>query len=155
MRIEIPGREVLNIENIIFDYNGTLAVDGLIKKSIKENLRKLSEEFNVYVLTADTYGSAKNECEKLNMNLKTFPKENAGTSKNEILSSIGKNKTICIGNGFNDVLMCKNSALSIGILDEEGISSALISSVDIVARGIETAIEIILNKNRIIATLRN
>lgn len=155
MNIEIPGREVINIKNIIFDYNGTLAVDGLIKETIKEDLKKLSKEYNVYVLTADTYGSAKEQCEMLGIKLKTFPKENAGLSKDEILKSLGENETICVGNGFNDVLMCKRSILSIGILDEEGISSSLITSVDIVAKGIESALKIIINKNRIIATLRS
>lgn len=155
MKVDIPGRESIEVRNIIFDYNGTIAVDGLIKESIKEDLGKLSKEFNVYVLTADTYGSAKSQCESLGIEVVTFPRENASIFKNEFLERLGKNQTICVGNGFNDIEMCKNAVLSIGILDREGIASSLILSVDIVASGIESAIEIILNKNRIIATLRS
>lgn len=154
MIIDIPGKGVLNIKNVVFDYNGTIAVNGIIKESIKENLIKLKEEVNIYVLTADTYGFAKAECEKLGIKILTFPKEGAGKFKDEIVEGIGYENTICVGNGFNDIEMCKKAALSIGVIDEEGIASSLIGCTDIIANGIESAINILLNKNRVIATLR-
>ncbi len=42
--VEIPGRDNLNIKNIVFDYNGTVAEDGIIATQTKENLKKISEK---------------------------------------------------------------------------------------------------------------
>ena len=36
IEIHIPGREPLFIENVVMDYNGTLAVDGILPESVKE-----------------------------------------------------------------------------------------------------------------------
>lgn len=155
MIISIPGRNDINIKNIIFDYNGTIAVNGEIKESIKENLKKLSFIFNVYVLTADTYGTAKKCCSEIGINILTFPRENASEFKYNKLMEIGKDNTICIGNGFNDIKMCSSAALSIGVIEGEGISTALINSTDILVKSIDDAINILMDKNKIIATLRS
>ena len=34
--IEIPGREPLRIDHVVLDYNGTVAVDGLLLKGAGE-----------------------------------------------------------------------------------------------------------------------
>lgn len=155
MVINIPGKRELNVKNVVFDYNGTIAVNGFIKSEIKVKLNELSKILNIYVLTADTYGTAKKECESLGINIRTFPRENAAKCKREILEDLGTNETICVGNGYNDIEMCKYATLSIGVMEAEGICSALISSTDILVRSIEEAIELLLNTNRIIATLRS
>ena len=49
---------------------------------------------NIYVLTADTYGSAAMECQGLNLTLKTFPKDNADDYKAKIVNELGKDKHI-------------------------------------------------------------
>ncbi len=153
--IKIPGRENIHIENIIFDYNGTIAINGKIKESIKESVKKLTTLYKVYVLTADTYKTAEKECKEIGIILKTFPRENAGEFKKNILLEVGKTTTICVGNGFNDIKMCKESILSIGVIEEEGMCSKLFLHTDIVVKSIESALNILLDKNKIIATLRN
>lgn len=59
MKIEIPGYKELNLRYLVLDYNGTIAMGGKIKESVKERIRKLAEEMDIIVLTADTYGTAK------------------------------------------------------------------------------------------------
>jgi soluble P-type ATPase len=49
---------------------------------------------NVYVLIADTYGSAAMECQDLNLTLKNFPKDNADDYKAKIVNELGKDKLI-------------------------------------------------------------
>ncbi len=39
--VEIPGRDNLNIKNVVFDYNGTVAEDGIMSLDTKENLKKI------------------------------------------------------------------------------------------------------------------
>ncbi|MEG0371042.1 MAG: ATPase P [Clostridium sp.] len=155
MLINIPGRGEINIEYIIFDYNGTIAVNGSIKEDIKEKLSKINNIVNTIVLTADTYGSAKRECDKVGLTTKIFPKENAGEFKKDIVQGLGAKRCLCIGNGYNDIGMCSIAVLSIGVIEGEGMCSSLINNTDIVVSSIDSALDIILNKERIIATLRN
>ena len=66
MIIEIPGYKTLDLDYLVLDYNGTIAVDGLIPPAIKERLLLLGDSFKLYVLTADTHGTAAAMCDGLN-----------------------------------------------------------------------------------------
>jgi len=153
--VDIPGRGKLEIENVVFDYNGTIAVDGIISKSTKEYISKIKEKLNVFIATADTFGTVREQCKELNINIKTYPKENAGNEKRKLVQELNGNKTICIGNGFNDIKMFEESCLSICIIGEEGCNGKLIAHSDIVVKSIEDAFNLLVNPNRIKATLRN
>lgn len=155
IKYEIPGRDNIEIQNIVFDYNGTIAIDGKLIDGVKELINKLSQDVNIYVLTADTYGTVKEECKDIEAKVLTFPTENAGQSKREIVMDLGGNNTICLGNGFNDIPMFEESILSIAIIEGEGAAGKLLAKTDIVARSIIEALGILLNKNMIKATLRN
>ncbi len=63
MRIEIPGYKILQLDTLLLDYNGTVALDGQIPLSVRERLASLSEEFKIYILTADTHGTAAKQCQ--------------------------------------------------------------------------------------------
>lgn len=151
---EIPGRDNIEVQNIVFDYNGTIAVDGKLIDGVEGLINKLAEDVSIYILTADTYGTVEKECMGINGKILTFPKENAGKSKKEIVKSLGGN-TICLGNGYNDIPMFEQAALSIAIIEGEGASGKLLAKADIVVRSIFEALTILLNKNMIKATLRN
>ena len=86
ININVPERCTYPIENIVFDYNGTIAVNGSISSSTREKISLLCDMANIYVLTADTYGSAAKECEGLNLKLKTFPKGDAADFKAKIVN---------------------------------------------------------------------
>lgn len=152
--IEIPGREGLNISNIVFDYNGTLAVNGKMKQSTIDLLIELKNLADVYILTADTYGTVKRECMDLGVEVMTFPKEGAAKFKKEIVERL-PGESICIGNGYNDIEMFKIAALSIGVIEKEGLSGKLLAYSDIVVNSIDDAFNLILNTERIKATLRS
>lgn len=152
---EIPGRDNIEVQNIVFDYNGTIAVDGRLIPGVEELINKLSEKVNIYILTADTYGTVEKECLKINAKVLTFPKVNAGESKKNVVAELGRNNTICIGNGYNDIPMFKEAILSIAIIEGEGMSGKLLGYADIVSKSIIEALEIVLSKDMIKATLRN
>lgn len=154
INIKIPGRCDYTIENIVFDYNGTIAVNGKIEQSVKEKISILCNMANVYVLTADTYGSAAKECKGLNLTLKTFPNDNAADHKAKIVNELGKDKTMCFGNGYNDIKMFEIAVLAVAVLEKEGICSAILKESDIMVKSIEDGINLLLNPNALIATLR-
>lgn len=152
---DIPGTGEIRIENIVFDYNGTVAVDGKLIDGVKESLVKLKNYANIYILTADTYGTVEAQCNNLGIDVKTFPKENAGLFKKEIVEKLGAKNTICVGNGVNDVEMFKICGISIATVEGEGCSGKLLIHTDIAVKSIEEAVELILSKDRMKATLRN
>ncbi|NLL19559.1 MAG: HAD family hydrolase [Clostridia bacterium] len=152
---EIPGRGTIRIKNIVFDYNGTIAVDGKLLAGVKELIQQLKLKVNIYILTADTYGTVAQECSSLGIETMSFPQGAASQAKKEVVLKLGAENTMCIGNGYNDIEMCKTAALSIGVIEQEGCCSKLLLHTDIVATSIKNALEIILNPDRVKATLRN
>ena len=155
MIINIPGREVLDIRTIVFDFNGTLATDGKLSDSVKAKLFKLAQSYELYVLTADTYGSAARECEGLPVVLKTFDSEGATAFKAQITAELGPANCACLGNGFNDMGMFKEAALAIGVLGDEGIYAGLVGQADILVKSIDDGLDLFLNTDRITAALRS
>ena len=151
MIIDIPNFKEIEIKNIVFDYNGTIAVDGKLIDEVREFFKH--SKFNVFVITADTFGSVKTELEEFkNVNVIILNTTNHTKEKAEFVMSL-KN-TIAIGNGNNDSLMLKEAEIGICVIGKEGASSKSIMNSDIVVKDIKDAINLIENPKRIIATLR-
>lgn len=153
IKVDIPGRGKYEIENAVFDYNGTVAVNGDMSKNTQKNLKKLSEYVNIYILTADTYGTVKKKCENLPVSVEVFPTHDAADYKEKIVSSLS-GQSICFGNGYNDIKMFDVADLSICIIEGEGCAGKLLSHSDIIVKSIDDAFELVFNTNRIKATLR-
>ena len=154
MKVDIPGYKILNLEYLLLDYNGTIAVDREIPAAVKEKLLSLSKTFKIYVLTADTHGTAAQRCADLPVEIKTFPNGTAMQSKLAIAKSLGLEKCAAVGNGRNDCLMCKECVLSIAIAGREGASGRLISQADVCVTSIVDGLELLEKPKRLIATLR-
>ena len=154
MKIEIPGFKVLNIKYLVLDYNGTIALDGCIADAVKERLKNLSKELEIYVLTADTHGTAASMCEGLPVTIMTFPGDAARFEKVRILIERGEEQCAAVGYGRNDVLMCREAALSIAVMGEEGAYGKLIAETDVCVTSILDGLDLLENPKRLIATLR-
>lgn len=154
MKIVIPEYKTLTLDTIFLDFNGTIAVDGVVPEGVKERLRILAEEFRIYVLTADTHGNAKEQCEDIPVILHTFPTGNARDYKKEIVKSMGSRHCVAIGNGRNDELMLREAALSIGVMDREGMSGGIFRTADLCVRSMEDALDLLIYPGRVIAGLR-
>ena len=153
IRIEIPGRNALEIEHVLLDYNGTIAVDGALAPGAADAIRQLAQQAHVAVLTADTYGSAHAQCDPLGVEVVTFPRADAAQFKQEYASGLS-GQIACLGNGFNDVEMFEESDLRIAILDTEGTYAGLISHADVLARSVAEGLELLLKTDGLRATLR-
>ena len=81
MKIEIPGYPSLDLKYLLLDYNGTIALDGIISEAVANKIRQLSDLFHIYVLTADTNGTARQMCEGLPVDILTFPNDAAMQEK--------------------------------------------------------------------------
>lgn len=154
MKIVIPEYKTLDVNTLFLDFNGTIAIDGVIPQSVKERLVLLAENFQIFILTADTHGTAKDQCEGLPVIVHTFPVGDARFYKKEIVKSTGSKHCVAIGNGRNDEWMLKEAALAIAVMDREGMYGKLIKEADICVRSMEDALDLLLYPSRIIADLR-
>ena len=155
--IDIPGREhPLEIEALVLDYNGTIAKDGALIEGIPKRLLKLAEAVEVYVLTADTYGTVRGQCEPLGVTVRTFPHAGAGVCKEEIVLELRRNAKVCaVGNGFNDIQMMDAADFAVAVLDAEGMYAGLLPHADVLVRSAGEALDLFLKPDRLRATLRN
>lgn len=151
----IPGRGRMRIKNIVFDVNGTIAIDGKIDEKIKKKLEKLAQKVTVILLTADTYGTIEKEMGKTGIKIQKISSPGEVEEKEDFIKKLGEEQTIAIGNGENDRLMLKRAILGICVVDKEGASSKAVTNSDIVVYGREAVFELTDNPQRIIASLRS
>jgi P-type E1-E2 ATPase len=151
--IEIPGWENIAIENIVLDLNGTIATDGKISIDVKEKIKSLSQKAKVYILTADTQGTAGDESKEIGIELVKIPSEDSKNKKFEFLKNLNLDRTIVIGNGNNDQLILREAALGIAVLGDEGVSSLALKSAEILVKSISDALDLFLKPKRLMATL--
>ncbi|SFV69677.1 HAD family hydrolase, a [hydrothermal vent metagenome] len=152
--IEIPHFKNLEIENILFDYNGTLATDGHLKPKTGLLLKEVCQSYRVYVITADTFGTVKEALKAFDLEVLILSSVDHTREKAAFLASLGTERTVTLGNGNNDAKMIKDAVLSIAILGDEGCSTETLSASDIVCKDIGSAMELLLSPKRLIATLR-
>ncbi len=154
LTIEIPGNSVLNISNIVLDYNGTLAIDGILIDGVSERLNRLARQADVYVVTADTFGNAAENLKTVNCRLTVLSKENQQKQKADFVSKLGSQNVVAIGNGLNDALMLQQAALGVVILQAEGAAVQTWQKADVAFNNINDALDLLLKPKRLQATLR-
>jgi len=152
--VTIPGWGNMEIENIVLDLNGTIATDGKIPSEVKEKINSLSKKAKVYILTADTQGTANKESSDMGVELLKVSEQDSAEVKLRVLESLDPTRTVAIGNGNNDHLILKGAALGIAVLGEEGMSVLAMKDADIVVKNILDGLDLFLKPKRLIATLR-
>lgn len=154
IEIAVPGYKTLKLKYIVLDYNGTMAIDGRLIAGVKERLTELSDNLEIHVLTADTFGKVRSALEGFNAELSILPLEKQDEGKLHYIQKLGPGFTVCIGNGRNDRLMIAAAALGITVVQEEGAAFDTLKAADVVCTGIVSALELLLNPLRLVASLR-
>ncbi len=152
--IDIPEKRTYRIEHLVLDFNGTLAVDGQLKASVKPLLLKLSEKIDIHILTADTFGTVAETMQGLPVTITVLGKTKQVQAKAEYVARIGAEKVVAIGNGSNDQLMLQKAALGISVMLEEGVATKTMLSSDLVCHAIDDALMLLLRPMRLVAGLR-
>lgn len=153
--VNIPGYKSIKIENVVFDFNGTIAEDGILLNEVKEKIKELkNKEINIFIVTSDTYGTVIEQCNNLPVKVQVFNKENASQDKKKIVEKLGRDITAAIGNGRNDVEMFKNSIMSVAVIGREGCFAKAAFEADIIVNNPIDAIDLLIKHSRIKATLR-
>ena len=154
LEINLPGAQPLRLSHLILDYNGTLAADGSLLPGVAERLKILAKHLEIHIVTADTFGSVRNQVAHLPVQLAVIPPEKQAQAKAAYLEKLGPANSVAIGNGRNDALMLKEAALGIAVMQTEGAATAALLAADVVTSEIVDALDLLLHPDRLKATLR-
>ena len=153
--INIPGYKHLRLDHLVLDYNGTIACDGKPLAGVKTALRHLSNKLQIHILTADTFGDVQDKIRNVAGNIVVIDSQNQDLAKREYLFQLDPESVAAIGNGRNDRLMIKAAALGIAVVQQEGSFAQTLLYADVVCTDILSALSLLSNPLRLVATLRS
>lgn len=154
IELNIPGRDTIQIEHLVCDVNGTLAVDGKLSEGLPRLLKALQDRLTIHLLTADTHSRQAIIDQQLGLQAIRVKQGKEVEQKAAYVQGLNAAQVAAIGQGANDAAMLKAAALGVGILSAEGIASETLLAADLVVPDIYTALELFDKPLRIVATLR-
>jgi soluble P-type ATPase len=158
IRVELPSGEKYELSHLVTDFNGTLAVDGVLVEGVRERLTALAKEIEIIILTSDTHGSVEGQADGLPVEIQiiptgTGPGDEAVAKEKELLA-IGADNVVFLGNGRNDGKALATARLSIVILGREGAARSALENADMVAANPIDGLDLLLNPTRLRSGLR-
>jgi len=154
IQIKIPGLGEYNLEHLVMDVNGTLAVDGQLIDGVKEKVASLREQLTIHLLTADTHGRQSVIDQQLDLTAVRVKPGDESNQKAEYVRTLGAEKVVAIGQGANDAGMLGAARLGICVMSVEGVAKETLLASDLVAPTILSALELLEKPKRIVASLR-
>ncbi len=152
--LDIPGYGSLALTHLVLDLNGTIAAGGELIEGVAEGLRALEGSLTPVIITADTRGTAGVLAERLGVELHVIAGEWEAGDKLAFIQELGAEAVAAIGNGSNDALMLKSSAVGVCVIGPEGASKATLEAADVVVTSVVDAIALFAEPARLVATLR-
>lgn len=152
MNYAIPGLGEIEIKTIILDLNGTLSVAGQIVDGVKPRLEKLkSLGFKIMLFTGNTRNDADQICGDLGIEWKLAK---SAEDKKNLALEMNPETCASVGNGRIDEELMKVVKLRILTVQSEGIHVQTLLNSDILVPNINDALDLFIDSNRLIATLR-
>jgi P-type E1-E2 ATPase len=154
IRFNVPGLGDYQLEHLVMDVNGTLAVDGQLIAGVAEKLASLQGMVRIHLLTADTHGKQYLIDQQLGLVAVRIQPGGEALQKAEYVDRLGSDRVAAIGQGANDAGMLKAARLGICVLSVEGVARDTLLACDLVAPTILAALELLEKPARISASLR-
>lgn len=151
----IPGKQKIKISEIVFDVNGTIAVDGKLITGVKPRIQDLKGMVGLHLLTANTHGKQEQIDRQLGLKAVQIQSGNEAEQKRSYVESLGAEQVIAIGQGANDGSMLKAARIGICVGSPEGTAVSTLQGADIFFPDIISALDSILNPIRLKASLRD
>jgi soluble P-type ATPase len=108
----------------------------------------------VHLLTADTRGRQDAIDSQLGMAATRVAADGGSNQKAAYVRSLGRDRVCAIGNGSVDTLMLSEAALAIAVLGDEGLAVDALTAAQVVTPSICSALDLLLDPVRTVATLR-
>jgi len=154
IELTIPGRGPLQLEHLVTDVNGTLALDGILIDGLAKRIATLRDRLEIHMLTADTHGRQAAIDDLINLKATRIQPGYEARTKAEFVRGLGAEKVVAVGQGANDSEMLKTAALGICVMSWEGVATETLLSADLLVPDIFTAFDLLDKPLRIIASLR-
>jgi soluble P-type ATPase len=154
IELNIPGRGTLQLEYLVFDVNGTLALDGKLIHDLVRMLGSLKDRLELHLVTADTRGQQDYIDKQLGIKALRLQPGDEAEQKAAFVRQLGSDQVAAIGQGANDAGMLKEAALGICIISPEGTAVESLLAADLVLPDIYKAIELFEKPIRLVASLR-
>ncbi|MFH2103986.1 MAG: ATPase P [Chloroflexota bacterium] len=154
IELDIPGRGTMQLQHLVMDVNGTLAVDGQLLPGLAKRISALRDRLEVHLLTADTHGRQAEIDHQLNLTAVRITPGSETAQKAHYVQMLAAEHVAAIGQGANDAGMLKTAALGICILSPEGTALETLTSADLAVADISAAFDLLEKPMRIVASLR-
>jgi P-type E1-E2 ATPase len=154
IKFNVPGIGEYELEHLVMDVNGTLAVDGQLIDGVAEKIASLRNQLTIHLLTADTHGKQTVIDRQLDLTAARIAAGNEAAQKAEYVRKLGSEKVAAIGQGANDAEMLAAVHLGICVMSIEGVAKDTLLAADLIAPDILSALELLEKPLRIVASLR-
>jgi len=154
IRFNIPGRGEYELEHLVMDVNGTLAIDGQLMDGVSGKIASLRNDMTIHLLTADTHGKQAVIDRQLGLTAVRIQPGGESLQKAEYVRRLGSDKVAAIGQGANDAEMLAAARLGICVMSAEGVAKETLFAADLIAPDILSALELFEKPLRIVASLR-
>jgi P-type E1-E2 ATPase len=154
IEFNIPGRDVIQLDHLVCDVNGTIAMDGRLIEGVSKALFALRDRLTIHMLTADTLGRQDAVDRELGFKAMRIPAGDEAEAKAAHVRDLNGERVVAIGQGANDAEMLKQAAIGVCLLSPEGLAVETLMAADVVAKDITDALALLENPMRLVATLR-
>jgi P-type E1-E2 ATPase len=154
IELHIPGRETVQLDHLVCDVNGSLALDGQLVEGVQRSIALLRDRLTVHLLTADTHGRQVHIDRQLGLQAVLIQPGDEAGQKRDYVRKLSADRVVAIGQGSNDSGMLAEAALGIAILSPEGLAVETLVAADLVMPSMQAALELLEKPLRIVATLR-
>jgi soluble P-type ATPase len=156
--IDVPGFGLRRITKLLTDYSGTLSRGGRLVEGVAEGLCRLAELLEVYVITADTFGTAEEELKSTPVQLVRITGERHEFQKRQYGERLGLQQCVVLGNGNNDRLLLRATkeagGIAIAVDNGEGCATDALLNSHLFIVGAGNALNLLLEPKGCQATLR-
>jgi P-type E1-E2 ATPase len=154
IELKIPGIGQFELEHLVCDVDGTLAVDGKLQDGLVRELSRLRDRLDLHLLTADTHGRQETIDRQLNLKAVRIQPGDEAYQKADYVHQLGAERVVAVGHGANDARMLKEARLGICVFSLEGVAVETLQAADLVVPDINSAINLLEKPLRIVASLR-
>ena len=154
IKFDIPGLGEYNLEHLVMDVNGTLAVDGQLIDGVAEKVSVLRDRLTIHLLTTDTHGRQVVIDQQLGLTAIRIAPGGEDSQKAEYVRKLRSESVAAIGQGANDAGMLAIARLGICVMSLEGVARETLLASDLIAPTIISAFELLEKPLRIVASLR-
>ena len=154
IKFNIPGLGDYELEHLVMDVNGTLAIDGQLIDGAAAKIAALRAQLTIRLLTADTHGRQATIDQQLGLTAIRITPGNESSQKADHIRRLGSENVAAIGQGANDAEMLKAARLGLCVISMEGTAKETLLACDLVAPTILSALGLLEKPMRIVASLR-